>query len=127
VCISLAALTVAWRGVLANLITYFEQRESMQRDQAKEQIKLSKTLDVPFKNAEMSPDGISLLWQGMRDKAIEAANFHIDQANIIKAGIIQDLTRLRADLKKHLADLEKEGVKGSRKVEKRMDKFVVPI
>jgi hypothetical protein len=34
------------------------------------------------------------------------------------------LGRLRADLKKHLGDLEKEGIKGSRKVEKKMDKFV---
>jgi len=115
---------VAWRSVIGNLIEYFEQLESIQKTQCKEFTKLSKTLEVPFKTPEFAPDGIAMIWQGMRDKASQLANFHNEEANLIKAGPIPDLTRLRGDLKKHLSDIEKEGVQGSKKVGKRMDKFV---
>ena len=115
---------VAWRSVIGNLIEYFEQLESIQKTQCKEFTKLSKTLEVPFKTPEFAPDGIAMIWQGMRDKASQLANFHNEEANLIKAGPIADLTRLRGDLKKHLSDIEKEGVQGSKKVGKRMDKFV---
>lgn len=116
---------LAWRSVIGNLIEYFEQLESIQKNQYKEFTKLSKTLEVPFKTPEFTPDGIATIWQAMRDKATLLANFHNEEANLIKAGPIADLTRLRADLKKHLNDLEKEGVQGSKKVGKRMDKFVL--
>ena len=95
--------------------------------QCKEFTKLSKTLEVPFKTPEFAPDGIATIWQAMRDKASQLATFHNEEANMIKAGTIADLTRLRADLKKHLSDLEKEGVQGSKKVGKRMDKFVLQL
>jgi len=96
----------------------------MQKTQSKEFTKLSKTLDVPFKTPDFAPDGIATIWQGMRDKAVQMSNFHHEQGNLIKSGIVADLTRLRNDIKKHLNDLNKEGVKGSKKVEKQMDKFV---
>ena len=96
----------------------------MQRIKAKEFTKLSKIPEIPFKEGEFAPDGISTIWIGLRDKATQTAEFHSEQANLIKTGAIADLTRLRTDIKKHLADLHKEGIKGSKKVEKRMDKFV---
>lgn len=69
-----------------------------------------------------------MIWQGMRDKALQLSSFHNEEAGQIKAGILSDLTRLRGDIKKHLTDLDKEGVQGSKKVGKRMDKFVrIPI
>jgi hypothetical protein len=106
------------------LIEYFEQLESYQKTKSKECTKLSKTLEVPFKTAEFAPDGIAMIWQGIKDKSIQMSNFHNEEANLIKGGPIADLTRLRGDLKKHLNDLEKEGIQGSKKVGKRMDKFV---
>ena len=118
-------MCVAWRGVLGNLLEYFEQLESFHKQKAKEYAKLSKTPEVPFKNPEFAPDGIALIWQAIRDKNLQLSNFHTEEAQILKAGTITDLGRLRSDLKKHLSDLEKEGVKGSRKVEKKMDKFVL--
>jgi hypothetical protein len=111
--------------VLANLIEYFEQLESMQRTQAKESTKLSKIPEVPFKAPEFAADGITTIWQGMRDKAVQMANFHTEQATFMKAGVITDLTRLRDDIKSHLNDLRKEGLQGSKKVSKQMDKFVL--
>ena len=98
----------------------------MEKTQSKEYAKLSKTLEVPFKTAEFAPDGIAMIWQGMRDKALQLSTFHNEEAGVIKAGIIADLTRLRGDIKKHLSDLDKEGVQGSKKVGKKMDKFVPP-
>src|SRR5437762_3236384 len=99
----------------------------MQKTQCKEFTKLSKTLEVPFKTPEFTTDGIASIWQGMRDKATQMANFHNEQANLIKGGTIADLTRIRKDLKQHLGDLEKEGIQGSKKVGKKMDKFVNPL
>ena len=117
-------MCVAWRGVLGNLLEYFEQLESFHKQKAKEYAKLSKTPEVPFKTPDFAPDGIALIWQAIRDKNLQLSNFHTEEAQILKAGTIAELGRLRSDLKKHLSDLEKEGVKGSRKVEKKMDKFV---
>src|SRR5271170_5871149 len=117
---------VAWLNVLSNLIEYFEQLESYQNAKAKECQKISKTLEVPFKTPEFATDGISTIWQAMKDKAMQMSNFHTEEANLIKAGLIADLTRLRGDLKTHLNDLNKEGLRGSKKVEKWMDKFVFP-
>lgn len=68
-----------------------------------------------------------MIWQGMRDKALQLSQYHNEEAGIIKAGIIADLTRLRGDIKKHLSDLDKEGREGSKKVGKKMDKFVGPL
>jgi hypothetical protein len=96
----------------------------MQKTQSKEFLKLSKTLEVPFKNPEFAPDGIATIWTGLRDKAVQMSNFHNEEAGVLKAGVISDLTRLRGDIKKHLSDLDKEGVQGSKKVGKKMDKFV---
>jgi len=110
--------------VVANLLEYFEQLESFHKQKAKEYAKLSKTPEVPFKSPEFAQDGISLIWRAIRDKNSQLANFHTEEAQFLKAGTIADLGRLRSDLKKHLSDLEKEGTKGSRKVEKKMDKFV---
>lgn len=67
-----------------------------------------------------------MIWQGMRDKAVQLSQYHNEEAGVIKAGIIADLTRLRGDVKKHLNDLDKEGREGSKKVGKKMDKFVRP-
>ena len=117
-------MCVAWRGVLGNLLEYFEQLESFHKQKAKEYAKLSKMPEVPFKTPDFAPDGIALIWQAIRDKNLQLSNFHTEEAQILKAGTIAELGRLRSDLKKHLSDLEKEGVKGSRKVEKKMDKFV---
>jgi hypothetical protein len=111
--------------VIANLIDYFEQLESYQKSKSKECTKLSKTLEVPFKTPEFATDGIATIWQALRDKAIQMAQFHNEEANLIKAGPIADLTRLRGDLKKHLSDLDKEGLQGAKKVGKKMDKFVL--
>jgi hypothetical protein len=118
------AYDVAWRDIVGNLLEYFEQLESFHKQKSKEYTKLSKTPEVPFKNPESAPDGIALIYQAIRDKNLQLANYHAEEAPLLKAGTIADLGRLRADLKKHLGDLEKEGVKGSRKVEKKMDKFV---
>jgi hypothetical protein len=115
---------VAWRGVIGNLLEYFEQLESFHKQKSKEYTKLSKTPEVPFKTPEFAPNGIALIYQALRDKNLQLANYHAEEATLLKAGTIADLGRLRADLKKHLGDLEKEGIKGSRKVEKKMDKFV---
>lgn len=120
-------LMTAWRHVIGNLIEYFEQIESMHKTQSKEYAKLSKTLQVPFKTAEFAVDGVTTIWQAMRDKAVQMSTFYQEEADILKAGIIAELTRLRADIKKHLGDLDKEGVQGSKKVGKRMDKFVFPV
>jgi len=68
-----------------------------------------------------------MIWQGMRDKAVQLSQYHNEEAGVIKAGIIADLTRLRGDIKKHLNDLDKEGREGSKKVGKKMDKFVSPL
>jgi uncharacterized protein YdeI (YjbR/CyaY-like superfamily) len=62
----------------------------------------------------------------LRDKATQLATFNQEQAGLVKAGTITELTRLREDIKKHLKDLDKEGVQGSKKVGKKMDKFVIP-
>src|SRR5271169_4262681 len=94
---------VAWRSVIGNLIEYFEQLESYQKSKSKECTKLSKTLEVPFKTPEFAADGIATIWQALRDKATQMAQFHNEEANLIKAGPIADLTRLRGDLKKHLS------------------------
>ena len=110
--------------MIGNLVEYFEQAESMRKTQSKEYTKLAKTLEVPFKTPEFASDGIATIWQGLRDKATQLATFHQEQAGLIKAGTITELTRLREDIKKHLKDLDKEGVQGSKKVGKRMDKFV---
>src|SRR5271170_8432367 len=115
---------VAWLNVLSNLIEYFEQLESYQNAKAKECQKLSKSLEVPFKTPEFATDGIATIWQAMKDKANQMSNFHTEEANLIKAGPIADLARLRGELKGHLKDLDKEGVQGSKKVGKWMDKFV---
>jgi hypothetical protein len=117
---------IAWRGIIGNLVEYFEQLESFHKQKSKEYTKLAKTPEVPFKSPEFAPDGIALIYQAIRDKNLQLANYHTEEATLLKAGTIADLTRLRADLKKHLGDLEKEGVKGSKKVEKKMDKFVTP-
>jgi hypothetical protein len=116
---------LAWRGVISNLIEYFEQLESYQKTKSKECTKLSKTLEVPFKTPEFAPDGIVTIWQAAKDKATQMANFHSEEANLLKAGPIADLTRLRGDLKKHLSDLDKDGLQGSKKVGKKLDKFVL--
>jgi hypothetical protein len=97
----------------------------MRKVQAKEYTKLAKTLEVPFKTPEFATDGIATIWQGMRDKATQMAQFYTEQASILKAGTITDLVRLREDIKKHLKDLD-TGIQGSKKVGKRMDKFVFP-
>ena len=115
---------LAWQNVLSNLIEYFEQLESYQKAKSKECQKLSKTLEIPFTTPEFAIDGIAVIWQAMRDKAIQMSNFHTEEANLIKAGPIAELIRLREDLKKHLSDLDKEGLQGSKKVGKWMDKFV---
>ena len=104
---------------------YFERIESIEKSQAKEYQKLSKSLEVPFKTPEFATDGIATIWQGMRDKATQMSTFYNEQAGLIKAGILSDLTRLRGDIKKHLQDLDKEGVQGSKKVGKKLDKFVL--
>ena len=104
---------------------YFEQVESMHKGHAKEYTKLSKIPDIPFKTPEFAPDGIATIWQAMRDKTVQLANFHNEQATSLKTGILADLARMRNDLRKHLSDLDKEGVQGSKKVGKRMDKFVI--
>ena len=117
---------LAWRDVIGNLIEYFEQLESYQKTKSKECQKLSRALEVPFKTPEFATDGIATIWQAMRDKAIQMSNFHIEEANLIKAGPIAELTRLRGDLKNHLYDLDKEGLQGSKRVGKWMDKFVSP-
>jgi len=109
------------------LIEYFEQLESYQNAKAKECQKLSKTLEVPFKTPEFATDGIATIWQATKDKANQMSNFHTEEANLIKAGPIADLARLRGELKGHLNDLDKEGVQGSKKVGKWMDKFVFPL
>src|SRR5271170_3596844 len=98
-------MCTAWRGVIGNLIEYFEQVESMHKTQSKEFTKLSKTLEVPFKTPEFAPDGIATIWQSMRDKTVQMSNFHNEEASLMKAGIIADLTRIRGDIKKHLSDL----------------------
>ena len=98
----------------------------MRKIQSKEYTKLAKTLEVPFKTPEFANDGIATIWQGLRDKATQLATFHQEQAGLVKAGTITELTRLREDIKKHLKDLDKEGVQGSKKVGKKMDKFVTP-
>ena len=85
---------------------------------------MSKTLEVPFKTPEFAPDGIATIWQAMRDKAVQMATFHNEEANLIKAGAITDLTRLRSEIKTHLTDLDKEVVQTSKKVDKQMEKFV---
>jgi hypothetical protein len=110
--------------VIDNLIEYFEELESSLRAQAKEYGKLSKIPEVPFKIGEFAPDGIVLIWQALRDKNVQQAQFYTEEANIIKAGALVDLNRLKVDIKKHLSDLNKEGVQGSKKVDKRMGKFV---
>jgi len=112
-----------WRHTIGNLIEYFEQIESMNKTSSKEFLKLSKTLEVPFKTNDFAVDGISSVWLAMRDKAVQMSTFHQEEANIMKAGIISELTRLRADIKKHLSDLDKGGVQGSKALEKRMSKF----
>lgn len=117
---------VAWRSVIGNLLEYFEQLESLHKSQSKEFSKLSKTLEVPFKTPEFAPDGIAMVWQAMRDKATQLATFHSEEASLMKNGVIEELARLKGDLKKHLNDLNKEGVQESKKVSKRMDKFVRP-
>ena len=96
----------------------------MRKTQSKEFTKVAKTLEVPFKTPEFANDGIATIWQGMKDKALQMATFHQEQASVLKAGTITELTRLREDIKKHLKDIDKEGVQGSKKVGKRMDKFV---
>jgi hypothetical protein len=83
-------------------------------------------LEVPFKSGEFAVDGIATIWQGMRDKMTQLSNFYTEEGNIIKAGVIADLTRVKGDIKKHLSDLDKEGIQGSKKLGKRMDKFVSP-
>jgi hypothetical protein len=117
---------VAWCHVIGNLLEYFEQVESMNKSQSKEFAKLAGKLEVPFKTPEFANNGICTVWQGMRDKATQMSTFYQEEANILKAGVITELTRLRGDIKKHLSDLDKEGVQGSKKVGKRMDKFVPP-
>ena len=99
----------------------------MQKTQVKEFTKLSKTLEVPFKNAEFAPDGLPVIWQAMRDKTAQMATFYTEEASLTKAGPITNLNRLKGDIKKHLQDLDKEGVQGSKKLNKRMDKFVLPL
>ena len=99
----------------------------MNKSQSKEFAKLAGKLEVPFKTPEFANDGICIVWQGMRDKATQMSTFYQEEANILKAGVIAELTRLRGDIKKHLTDLDKEGVQGSKKVGKRMDKFVTPL
>jgi hypothetical protein len=99
----------------------------MQKAQAKEFTKLSKTLEVPFKNAELAPDGLTVIWQAMRDKTAQMATFYTEESSLTKAGPITNLIRLKGDIKKHLQDLDKEGVQGSKKLNKRMDKFVLPL
>jgi len=99
----------------------------MQKTLSKEYAKLSKTLEVPFKTAEFAPDGIATIWQAMRDKTMQLSQFHSEEAGFTKAGVVADLSRLRGDIKKHLQDLDKEGIQGSKKVGKRMDKFVLPL
>jgi len=115
---------LAWLDVLSNLIEYFEQVVSFQNTKSKECQKLSKTLEVPFKTPEFATDGISTIWQAMKDKAMQMSNFHTEQANFIKAGPIADLTRLRGEIKSHLSELDQEGSRGRKKVGKWMDKFV---
>lgn len=106
---------------------YFERLESFQNTKSKECQKLSKSLEVPFKTPEFATDGIAKIWQGMKDKAMQMSNFHTEEANLIKAGPIADLRRLRGDLKSHLSDLDKEGLRGSKKVGEWMEKFVFPV
>ena len=96
----------------------------MEKSQAKEYQKLSKTLEVPFKTPEFATDGIATIWQAMRDKAIQMSTFYNEQAGILKAGVITDLNRMKADIKKDLQSLDKEGIQGSKKVGKKMEKFV---
>lgn len=98
----------------------------MQKTQSKEFAKLSKSLEVPFKIPDFAPDGISTIWQGMRDKATQMSTFHSEQANLMKAGVLNDLQRLREDIKALLKELDKEGLQGSKKVDKYVDKFVQP-
>jgi hypothetical protein len=118
------ALTLAWRHVVDNLIEYFQYSESMQASQSKEFTKLSKTLEVPFKGPDFAPDGIAVIWQGLRDKSNQMSSFYGEQASSMKNGVLRDLHRLRDDIKEHLKEL-KEGQHGSKKVGKDIDKFVL--
>jgi hypothetical protein len=124
------SLRVAWRHVIGNLIKYFEQHESMQKAQSKEFSKLSRMLEVPFKvpftSPDFAPDGIALIWQGMRDKAVQMSTFHNEEANLINVAIVTDLSRLSDDIKNHLKDIDNNGLQGSKKVGKNMDQFVRP-
>src|SRR5271170_5187964 len=98
----------------------------MQKSKSKDFVKLAKIPEVPFKNQEFAGDGIATVWQAMRDKATQMSNFHAEEAKLLETGPIAELTRLKGDLKKHLQDLDKEGLQGSKKVGKKLDKFVNP-
>ena len=99
----------------------------VQKTLAKEYGKLSKSLEVPFKSGEFAADGLAAIWQGMRNKNSELAQLYTEESHLIKTGVLANLNRLKGDIKKHLHDLNKEGIQGSKKVDKRMGKFVNPV
>jgi hypothetical protein len=115
---------LAWRQLLRNLIDYFEHYELMQKSRSKDFTKLSQILDTPVESHNFVPDGVSMIWKGLRENAANSSDFYQDQSNIINAGVVTDLIELQKTIKNALSDTEKEFSEGVEQISKGLEKFV---
>ena len=96
----LSSRLTAYKHVVDNLSSYFDQVKSHQKTLSKEWTKLGKTLDVPFKDANMFDEqGLSKIWATLLAEANNMSTFHANLAQEYETNFTKQLEGLKEEVK----------------------------
>ncbi|TFK35997.1 hypothetical protein BDQ12DRAFT_655045 [Crucibulum laeve] len=101
-----------WKAVVKQLIAYFEGVAQIESHTARELSKLANVIQVPFKPGNQflgeGENGMQDLYQAIRDKTHLVSITHTDLGRTIDTSIVQQLQKLKADIKGHIKNIQND-------------------
>ncbi|PVF98026.1 hypothetical protein CPB86DRAFT_759130 [Serendipita vermifera] len=101
---------VAWKAIVKQLIAYFEGIADIENNIARELTKLGGVIQVPFRagNQFLGEGGLQDIFYNIRDKTRTIADAHANLGRTIDSSIVQHLEKLRAEIKGHIRNVERD-------------------
>ncbi|TNY19467.1 hypothetical protein DMC30DRAFT_304506 [Rhodotorula diobovata] len=98
-----------WKHITKSLLHYYKGLADIEHATAKSTTALMDTIQVPFHEGHaFSPDGWQAVLYDVRDNTKLLSERHANFASTIEHTVVRDLEGVRADIKQHIAAVEKE-------------------
>ncbi|KAH6901386.1 hypothetical protein BKA70DRAFT_1310490, partial [Coprinopsis sp. MPI-PUGE-AT-0042] len=101
---------MSWKAIVKQLCMYFEGIADIENNTAKEMMKLSGLIQVPFRsgNQFLGEGGLQDVYYSIRDKSKTIADQHANLGRTIDSSIVQHLQKLLVEIKAHIRNVQND-------------------